>query len=99
MRAWLPSRRSTAHQRGACVIAFPGQRVVSAGIRVTGGDNVGDIYCVGSVHGNTIEGASGHGIAIDAGCDYLSIGPNAMVALGSSSRAARAVEDWAVVAV
>lgn len=68
------------------VIAFPGQRVVSAGIRVTGGDNVGDIYCVGSVHGNTIEGASGHGIAIDAGCDYLSIGPNAMVALGSSSR-------------
>lgn len=24
MRAWLPSRRSTAHQRGACVMVFVG---------------------------------------------------------------------------
>lgn len=24
MRAWLPSRRSTAHQRGACVMRFVG---------------------------------------------------------------------------
>lgn len=68
------------------IVAFPGQRVVSPGIRVTGGDNIGDIYSTISLSGNSIEGPSGHGIRIDAGCDYVNVGPNTMVSLGSSSR-------------
>lgn len=78
--------RCKAFTIGQNIIAFPGQRVVSAGIRITGGDNVGDIYCIGSIGGNTIEGASGDGVKIDSGCDYVTVNPNAMAALGTSSR-------------
>lgn len=68
------------------IIAFPGQRVVSPGVRITGGDNSGGVYCVGTIGGNTFEGPTGDGIRIDAGCDYITVEPNAMAALGSSAR-------------
>jgi hypothetical protein len=57
-------------------IAFPGQRVYSDGIRVSGGDASAAVFNIGVIEGNTILYPTRRGISVEDNCGHISIGPN-----------------------
>ncbi|MFB5674575.1 glycosyl hydrolase family 28-related protein [Paenibacillus terreus] len=66
-------------------IPWSGQRQPSDAIRITGGDQNGEIYNVGTIAVNQIERSTRHGVSIEGNCGYITVGAgNTMRDIGSS---------------
>lgn len=55
-------------------IPWSGQRQPSDAIRIIDGDQNGDIYNVGTIANNQIDYPTRHGISLENGCGYITVG-------------------------
>lgn len=66
-------------------IAWPGQRIISSAIKISGGDISGNVYNLGTIAANVIANPTSHGIEIADNCGMITVAGNQISQAGSST--------------